>query len=178
MTTTTTAVASNPKAQSGWLEARAYPAHICWSYERGYFVQWGDDESAEWFDMAGERIDRSKLFWSFDGSAQFRVIRLNIGCYDCAHCAVERATEFYSPAGYDMIYLEDNEWGNETMRRVCEEHFSQNPNCQFIECHEHGGWWLGFRRDGSVWSTANDMAQFDQPWPQPSDKPGQVVIRQ
>lgn len=62
---------------------------------------------------------------------------------------------------YDTINLAPDEWGNETMRQIAEEHFAKFPDVQFVEVHEHGGWWLGYRRDGSIWSTANDAAALD-----------------
>ena len=62
---------------------------------------------------------------------------------------------------YDLIHLSDDEWGNETMKRIAMEHFASDPSCQFVEVYEHAGWFLGFRRDGSIWTTANDMAIGD-----------------
>jgi len=68
---------------------------------------------------------------------------------------------------YDVIYLARNEWGNEMMRLVAERWFRDNPECEFVLVHEHAGWYLGFRRDGSVWATANDQAVLRVLMPQP-----------
>jgi hypothetical protein len=65
------------------------------------------------------------------------------------------------PDNYHCIHLAINEWGNEVMRKIAMEYFENNPVLQFVEIYEHAGWYLGFRRDGSIWSTANDMAVLD-----------------
>lgn len=66
-----------------------------------------------------------------------------------------------------VICLADNEWGNELMLKVAMECFEANPEVNFIEVREHGGWYLGYRRDGSVWCSANDGARLTKPLPQP-----------
>ncbi len=76
---------------------------------------------------------------------------------------------------YDMIYLADNEWENEKMREVAQAWFSQHPEVEFVEVHEHGGWYLGYRRDLTIWSTANDMAPC--PGPKPIGYSGVCVRR-
>ncbi len=77
---------------------------------------------------------------------------------------------------YDLIYLADHEYGNDTMRKVAEQHFADHPAVQFVWVIEHAGWRLGFRRDGSIWSTANDQAVL-QPGPQPSAYSGVCIRR-
>lgn len=77
---------------------------------------------------------------------------------------------------YALIHLADDEWGNETMWRVAKEFFDAHPECEFVEVSEHAGWYLGYRRDGSTWSTANDMAVLQQPRPYPRQL-GYVVRR-
>lgn len=69
--------------------------------------------------------------------------------------------------GYSIIHLADDEWGNETMLRVALEYFGEHPDVAFVEVYEHAGWYLGFRRDGTIWSTANDMARPKGPYPNP-----------
>ena len=59
---------------------------------------------------------------------------------------------------YAQVCLGDNEWGNELMQQVAMEFFADNPSCMFVQVIEHAGWQLGWRRDGSIWTTANDMA--------------------
>ena len=59
---------------------------------------------------------------------------------------------------YDTIYLGSKEWGNQIMTDLARQHFATHPDVEFVEVHEHGGWWLGYRRDGSIWATANDAA--------------------
>lgn len=71
-------------------------------------------------------------------------------------------------SGYVMIFLASNEWNNETMQRVAKEYFATNPSVNFVEVHEHGGWFLGYRRDMTIWSTANDSARLSHPRPQPT----------
>ena len=61
-------------------------------------------------------------------------------------------------APFDMIHLADNEWGCETMEQVARDWFADHSLCQFVEVHEHGGWWLTYRRDLSICGTANDCA--------------------
>ena len=78
---------------------------------------------------------------------------------------------------YDLIYLAPNEWGNETMAKVAREWFTAHPACAFVEVHEHGGWWLGYRRDGTIWSTANDVAILEVPRPKPTRWSGVEVRR-
>lgn len=60
--------------------------------------------------------------------------------------------------GYDIVHLADDEWGNAKMLEVADEYFRDHPDCQFVLVYEHAGWSLGFCRDLSVWSSANDMA--------------------
>ena len=74
----------------------------------------------------------------------------------------------HTPTGYALIHLADNEWGNETMQAVAMEYFSIHPECNFVKVYEHAGWMLGFRRDTSIWNTANDMAALHNPNPQPA----------
>ena len=81
----------------------------------------------------------------------------------------------HTPTGYAIIHLADDEWNNETMRRVASEYFADHPECQFVEVYEHAGWFLGIRRDGSTWSSANDSARLTVPRPQP--KTAERVIR-
>jgi len=67
-----------------------------------------------------------------------------------------------SPDEYDIVHLGDNEWGNELMKKVAMDWFTEHPDCQYVEVYEHAGWFLGYRRDGSIWSTANDTAVMDK----------------
>lgn len=64
----------------------------------------------------------------------------------------------FLPDEYAQVCLGDDEWGNQLMQQVAEQFFADNPSCMFVQMIEHAGWALGFRRDGSIWSTANDMA--------------------
>lgn len=59
---------------------------------------------------------------------------------------------------YDILHMGDREYGNDLMALAAAVYFAAHRECQFVEVHEHGGWWLGYRRDGSIWSTANDAA--------------------
>lgn len=78
---------------------------------------------------------------------------------------------------YDIVKLSDDEWNNEVMLAVSMEHFQENPECQFVQVYEHGGWMLGFRRDETVWDTANDTARLTDPYPQPDSFSGVYVDR-
>lgn len=62
---------------------------------------------------------------------------------------------------YDLVRCTDSQWNNMVMQALASRHFHENPDCNFVEVWEHAGWSLGFRRDGSIWSTANDQAQLD-----------------
>lgn len=80
---------------------------------------------------------------------------------------------------YDIVHLADNEWDDgTTMETVADEWFRQHPECQFVMIREHAGWCLGFRRDGSIWSTANDMAVLRKPNPKPTSGPRLICRRQ
>ena len=68
---------------------------------------------------------------------------------------------------YDTIHMADNEWGNTLMEQIAAVWFANHPQCQFVLIHEHAGWSLGFRRDMSIWTTANDMAVL-KPGPRPT----------
>ena len=58
-----------------------------------------------------------------------------------------------------MVYLADDEWDSETMKQIAAAWFVDHPACEFVEVHEHAGWWLGYRRDLTIWTTANDAAR-------------------
>lgn len=154
------------------------PASICWNMEHGYMLQVGDGDDREWFDLDGDQIDRSALLWEIDGKVHetFKVAR-SLGHFDNVSDALARLYTFYSPHGYDIINLAGDEWGNETMRRVAREHFEANADCIFCEIREHAGWHLSFRRDLSIWGTANDRAVFDKPWPRPAYWSDRHIIR-
>ena len=77
---------------------------------------------------------------------------------DCPDCLSLKAA---------VINCTEAQWGNDTMRRLAEHHFKVYQLCQFVLVQEHGGWSLGFRRDGSYWSSANDCATLDN-GPQPA----------
>lgn len=81
------------------------------------------------------------------------------------------------PDEYLTIHCASNEWGNETMQKIAMEYFENHPDCNFIEVYEHGGWYLGYRRDGSIWCTANDMAILTQVHPRPRIHSGIVIRR-
>jgi hypothetical protein len=58
------------------------------------------------------------------------------------------------------------------MEHLAQHHFAQHPDCQFAEVYEHGGWFLGYRRDLTIFSTANDRAILSVPQPQPTAHSG------
>ena len=66
----------------------------------------------------------------------------------------------HSPTGYCLIHLADDEWGNRFMDQVAREYFAEQPECMFVEVYEHAGWFLGFRKDMSIWATANGEADL------------------
>ena len=76
----------------------------------------------------------------------------------------------FRPNDVLLIFCADNEWGNELMLKLAREAFDANPSLMFVEVYEHAGWSLGWRRDGSVWTTANDMAVL-----KPGTKAGQIA---
>jgi hypothetical protein len=81
------------------------------------------------------------------------------------HVPVPRSTE------YDVVRLGPTEWGSDTMRRAAEQHFAAYLGCDYVLVHEHAGWYLGYRRDGSIWASANDAAVLP-PGPRPSGPSG------
>ena len=151
------------------------PAYICYQQSRGCFVQVGQGEMASWYDHEGNEIDRSGLFYCGDRPA-FRTIQ-ELGMVDDVQYAVRCMNARYTHCGETWIFLADNEWGNRLMEQVAQEHFEANPECQFVMVHEHAGWALGFRRDMSCYSTANDMAALSKPRPQPTLGVERVIRR-
>jgi len=80
---------------------------------------------------------------------------------------------------YDMVYLAENEWGNQIMREVAEQWFRDHPACQFVQIYEHAGWWLAFHRgDLETIGTANTEAIMRPDRPRPTDWSGQSHRRQ
>ena len=68
---------------------------------------------------------------------------------------------------HQLIFMADDEWGNELMREIAETAIAQwrGPGELVVEVWEHGGWHLTFARINGVTtcvSSANDCAQFDQ----------------
>ncbi len=66
-----------------------------------------------------------------------------------------------------LIYLADDEWGNQLMIRLADEALAdpRYAACQplVVAVYEHGGWWLEFALlEGSttVVASANDLAMF------------------
>jgi hypothetical protein len=67
------------------------------------------------------------------------------------------------------VYLANDEWGNDTMRRIADEysrHHAERP--LVVEIHEHAGWFLAYLYgaagidDGTVCGTANDAGTLRQ----------------
>jgi hypothetical protein len=152
----------------------AWPARVCYHWERGYFVQIGPGDYAEYFDQHGNQIDREELF-----IGEMPVFRegSSLGLVTTVSDAVGMLNHRYSPKGYAVIHLADDEWGNDVMFAIAQEFFQENPDEEFVEVYEHAGWFLGYRRDGSVWNTANDMATLNVPYPQPTGPSGIVIRR-
>lgn len=136
-------------------------AWVCWNMDRSYFVRYGDRFVAR----DGSEISAARLHGA-DGQQWFRTIH-ELGVVESVEDALAWLDARYVDCGYDMIHLADNEWGNELMQQIAMEHFSQHPDCQFVEVREHAGWFLCWRRDMSCWGTANDMARLRQPLPIP-----------
>ena len=78
---------------------------------------------------------------------------------------------------YDTIHCSSSEYGSDKMTNIAREYFLSHDNIDFVMVHEHGGWYLGYRRDGSLWATANDVARLDKPHPQPTRWSGTEVRR-
>jgi len=53
-----------------------------------------------------------------------------------------------------------DQWGNRTMQRLAEQAFRDFPEAELVRVIEHAGWFLVFRRDGSVVHSANDCAVY------------------
>lgn len=135
-------------------------AWVCWTMERGHFVRFG----SRFYDRFGQEIEGEKLHWR--GEQAYRT-RHELGLIESLEDALEWLRARYADCGYEMIYLADHEWGNQLMEQIAMEHFAANPECQFVHVYEHAGWHLGFRRDRSIWTTANDMAVLTQGLPYP-----------
>ena len=78
---------------------------------------------------------------------------------------------------YDIIHLASDEWGNEKMKSIAQDHFAVTPDCDFVLVYEHAGWMLGYRRDLSIWGTANDQARLERPEPRPTGFSGRTIRR-
>ena len=139
------------------------PAYLCWKQTHGHFVQIGSTDPS-WFDRHGKEIPRDELMHG--DYQQYRVCD-EFGMVPELSHALSMLNARYSDCGYTIIMLAGDEWGNQTMEEVAREYFLAHPDCQFVSVHEHAGWYLGFRRDGSIWSTANDMARLSNRYPLP-----------
>ena len=62
---------------------------------------------------------------------------------------------------YDTINMRRCEVYRGEMWDLASAHFESHPECQFVLVNETAGWMLGYRRDGSIWTTANDRAVLD-----------------
>ena len=69
---------------------------------------------------------------------------------------------------YDMIFLADNEWGNQIMREVAEQWFKSHPDCDFVQVYEHAGWALAWHRSMECVASANESAAFRPDRPRPT----------
>lgn len=58
------------------------------------------------------------------------------------------------------VNLASNEYGNELMKQVADEHFAADPTLDVVEVHEHGGWMLAWNRAGVTVGTANNTARL------------------
>lgn len=77
---------------------------------------------------------------------------------------------------YDTIRCTETQWSSSgVMERLAHHHFQQHPDRQFVEVYEHGGWYLGYRRDMTIWSTANDMAKLSPTETFPNGHSGNIV---
>jgi hypothetical protein len=154
--------------------ATRWPAQVCWHNYKP-ILQVGHHEEAEWFDRDGNQIDRDTLY--FHDRKMFHE-GVELGYVQNVSEGLCLLQSRYSAAGYDMLYLASNEWGNVVMAQIAQEHFAAHPDCEFVEVHEHAGWYLGYRRDGTIWSTANDCARLRDPWPRPAGLSGKEIRRQ
>jgi len=65
-----------------------------------------------------------------------------------------------------------------TLLETLRERARRNPYSKFFAAvHEHGGWWLGYCRDGSIWSTANDGATIPPTQARPARFSGRTIRR-
>ena len=152
-----------------------FPALACWNSKHRYFVQLGDGSTAEWFRRDGVQIDRDELYPY--GDTPFYYDGPELGDAETVAEALALLDQHYADCEYDQIHLADNEWGNRLMQEVAETYFASKPDYQFVLVYEHAGWYLGFRRDGSIWCTANDQAVLTHRWPQPGNGVGKVIRR-
>lgn len=91
------------------------------------------------------------------------------GRYVCARTNGEVHVASCAPVRtYDLVHLADDEWGNDLMEQVAREWFAQHPQCEFVEVHEHAGWWLGYHRSMVIVGTANSSALLPADRPRPS----------
>lgn len=151
------------------------PAYVCWTMDRGYFVMLRIDGREECFDRHGRQMPEQQYRW--EGKFFPRVVA-ELGMVDSVEFAAQCLDARYRPVGYDQIHLADNEWGNRLMEEVAIEWFAHHPEAEFVHVLEHAGWHLGFRRDGTIWTTANDMAVMRNPYPIPSYGVERLVRRQ
>lgn len=55
-----------------------------------------------------------------------------------------------------------SEWNNDTMRKIAQERFDEDPTLDCITVYEHAGWQLTFNRDLVTVGSANDRSQFSR----------------
>lgn len=58
------------------------------------------------------------------------------------------------------VNLAHNEYGNDLMKQVADEHFAADPLLDAVEVREHAGWFLTWSREGYTINTANDTAKL------------------
>jgi len=81
---------------------------------------------------------------------------------------------------FDIVHVAENEWDHEdgACKRAAREHFEAYADAKFVLVDEHAGWFLGYRRDLTIWCTANDRATLEQPSPKPTRYSGRTVRRE
>lgn len=80
-----------------------------------------------------------------------------------------------NPYSYDVVRCSHRQWELAMMRALARLHFDVHPECNFVRVQEHAGWFLGWTRDGQIWSTANGHAYIDPSVPRPTNWSGVTV---
>lgn len=146
------------------------PAAIVSHAEHHLVLMWGHtDDSKTFFHHKGRELPKGDFFRENPVAAYpcYRVVSL-LGSFETVAEALAALNSRYVQATYAELHMPQGVYGGEAMQAAARAFFEAHSELQFVLVHEHGGWHLGYRRDLTIWCTANDQATLSVPYPQPA----------